>query len=129
MTVIFEFQHVCSWKEFHQSQGSKGWQTHGNGFIWLVPSTHCSKSLVSDKAAHQKVSVIYIKLFTGTKADIKRVSSERVKQSTLHVGVKICLSLHLHTGTISALLSFNTSESYFQKSCLQLLLFLFLALF
>lgn len=91
--------------------------------IWLVPSTHCSKSLVSDE------SIIYIKLFTGTKADIKRHSSERVKQSTLHVGVRICPSLHLHTGTISTLLSFNTSESDFQKGNLQLVFFSFLGLF
>lgn len=98
-------------------------------FIWFVPSTHCSKSLVSDEAAHQKVSVIYIKLFTGTKADIKRDSSERVKQSTLHVGVKTCPSLHLHKGTISTLVSFNTSESYFQNGSLQLVRFSFLGFF
>lgn len=41
-----------------------------------------------------------MKLFTGTKGDIKRDSSQRVKLCTLHAGVKTCPSLHLHTGPL-----------------------------
>lgn len=94
-----------------------------------MPSTQCSTSLFSDKAAHQKISVIYMKLLTGTKVDIKRDSSERAKQCTLHAGIKTCPSLHLHTGTICTLLSSTAAGSYFQKGSLQLVLFSLLDLF
>lgn len=103
MIVIFEFQDVCSWKEYHQSQGSRHMADQCVYFICLVPSTHCSKSLVSDKAPHQKFSVIYMKFFTGTKVDSKRDSSERVNNAYCMLASRLVLHYHLHTGTISTL--------------------------